>query len=355
MTINNLIESFLFSDVYQDVENIINKSLLRKNGYLLLEQKELDKINSFIKQSIWFKFLNSSEFNYERIIKKIMILEEKDLLKIHKKKLIIKKSIPYGNIRDEFRKNTFNLNIKEIVYKYFKILLKSDTKEILNIYKFIEFDFDNSFKNKQLTSKLIYFYSIKIFLYSILYIEESKNFNFKLNNKVLDLNFINFISKTFVSINDKQKELINFNKIFDLKKEELEELKTRYKQIKESLINQNKILFNLKDNLKTIRLKYDSKRNNFYSPKNFNSKEKETFINDLKTIEIEEVDLMDKIEHLENIINSNTFNLNNFNKNKNFLEIEIHNNLKKINLNNAFIKQSFRMINYKLQIFFNNN
>lgn len=354
MNINNLLEFFLFSDVYENVEKVINKNLVRKNGYLLLEQKELNKINSFIMNSIWFKFLNNNNFNYEKIIKKIMILEENDLLKIHDKKLIIKKFIPYGNIRNEFRNKTNIIDIKEIVYKYLKILNKSNSKEIFNIYKFIENDFNKSFNNEQLTFKLISFYSIDIFLYSILYIDEIKNFNFKLNNKVLDISFINFISKSFNIIIFRKNELKIFNEKYDLKKNELNELIKQNKQLKNSLIEQNKNLYIFKNDLKELRLLCDNKRKDFYKEKKINSDQKNLYDKSLKIIEQKEQNLITKIEHLTNIINSNSYDLNNFNKNKSFLENDINLYIKQIENNNYNIKQSFRMINYKLQMFFNN-
>lgn len=357
-------EKFLFSDVYNEIENIININLYRKDNYLILEKKYFNKIIIIIKQSIWYKYIKKT-FNLNSFIKKIMILDKEDKLLINKGSLLIKKIDYSTKTRELFRTFLSSYNINKEVNKYLYILEKKEKKEIFNVINLFKYEIERHLDNKNLINSLISYYYVPLLFESLKIIYLKKLNNFKINNSILNLKFLKAIY-TLISIID-----INIENNIKLKTE-MNLLKINYKEELLKLENINK---NLKNNeklktqlqtthtiklniMKSLQEKIMNLNNQINHSKLIKKKklilEKDNIVKELRIIEKEEEQIYTEKKEIEQIFIS--LNMN-FKEQKNIclgLNIKIKKNKQNYNSNEYLIKQKKRLINYKIQMFFFN-
>jgi len=261
---NYLIHSFLFADIYEEVESIIKKNLIRKEGYLILTEKELQKINGIIFQSVWFKYVLKT-YDAETFIKQLMILEEKDILKIHEKQLLIKKYMPYGTIRNEFRTIIASLDIENEIPKYIHAIIKSDKNELLLIFKLFE-NMLLKIYPKELVKKINAYYSYSFLMYSLYYVfKHTKSIPFKLNSIPIDYNLLIFISKSVDTIKENEKKVIKKQLNLEKAEEELKEIKLNNLKNMNFAKKNKEEKINLEKKVKELRKEIDNYRNKFYN------------------------------------------------------------------------------------------
>jgi len=336
--------SFLYADVYWQVESIINNHLIRNKVLLVLEVEHIKEIEKIIQKSFWYKY-NKKDFDLRTFLKDIMILDTEDKIVLKDNLLLIKKKMPYTEERQKFRKVLSFIKISTMVEKFYSQCLP---KYVYNIELFLDY-FKEQLKefdiNERTFMLLKNYYLITIFEEVILICHHKKTIqSIKFNSIIISSTTIGYLAKSILEIENIRKKntenIIHYIDIEDKINKLIIEMEEQKKQVtnlqkkKNSILNDyfrvtNKVDLILKQHLNTHNTLVMDKTSKKYQL--------------LKEYEREELDLKREIETLDNTLTHYKISLETKEKEKIKLKSEFHHL-------NTLIKNNTFKINYYKQL-----